>query len=74
MVPYVEKKIRLHRCSLMKGDMFMNDDRNSKYDIAEDGRTFGYDKKGGWDIDTSDRTWRESDGGHIPSRYQWCKH
>ena len=37
-VPHVEKKIRLHRCSLMKGDMFMNDDRNSKYDITEDGR------------------------------------
>lgn len=25
----------------------------------------------GWDIDTSDRTQRESDGGHIPGRYQW---
>ena len=52
----------------------MGDDRSSKYDIAEDGRTFGYDKKGGWDIETSDRTWRESESEYIPSRYQWCKH
>lgn len=32
---------------------------------------YGYDKRGGWDIDTSDRTQKESDGGHIPGRYQW---
>ncbi len=32
---------------------------------------YGYYKGGGWDIDTSDRTQRESDGGHIPGRYQW---
>ncbi len=44
---------------------------NSKYNIGSDGRTYGYDKKGGWDIDTSDRTQRTSDGGHIPGRYQW---
>ena len=43
----------------------------SKYDIDERGRTYGYDKKGGWDIDTSDRTQRTSDSGHIPGRYQW---
>lgn len=35
------------------------------------GRTFGYDKKGGYDIDTSEKTQRESDFGHIPGRYQW---
>lgn len=27
--------------------------------------------KGGYDIDTSERTQRESDSGHIPGRYQW---
>lgn len=32
---------------------------------------YGYYKGGGWDIDTSDKTQRESDGGHIPGRYQW---
>ena len=47
------------------------DDRNGKYDVGQSGRTYGYDKKGGWDIDTSDKTQRESDGGHIPGRYQW---
>lgn len=31
----------------------------------------GYQEKGGWDIDTSDKTQRESDGGHIPGRYQF---
>ena len=48
----------------------MSDDK-SKYNIGPDGRSYGYDKKGGWDIDTSDRTQRTSDGGHIPGRYQW---
>ena len=33
--------------------------------------SYGYNVKGGWDIDTSDRTQKESDGGHIPGRYQW---
>ena len=47
------------------------DDRKGKYDVGQNGRTYGYDKKGGWDIDTSDKTQRESDGGHIPGRYQW---
>lgn len=47
----------------------MSDDK-SKYNIGPDGRSYGYDKKGGWDIDTSDRTQRTSDGGHIPGRYQ----
>lgn len=32
---------------------------------------YGYDHRGGWDIDTSDKTQRESDFGHIPGRYQW---
>lgn len=44
---------------------------DSKYDIGPNGKTYGYDKKGGWDIDTSDRTQRTSDFGHIPGRYQW---
>ncbi len=42
----------------------------SQFDISPDGRSYGYDKKGGWDIDTSDKTQRTSDGGHIPGRYQ----
>lgn len=33
--------------------------------------SLGYKEKGGWDIDTSERTQKESDGGHIPGRYQW---
>lgn len=45
---------------------------DSKYDInKETGRSYGYDKGGGWDIDTSDRTQKESDSGHIPGRYQF---
>lgn len=48
----------------------MTDDK-SKFDIDNSGRSYGYDKGGGWDIDTSDRTQRTSDGGHIPGRYQW---
>lgn len=46
-------------------------DRRSKYDIGSDGRSYGYDKRGGWDIDTSDKTQRTGDCGHIPGRYQW---
>lgn len=42
----------------------------SKFDCGPDGRSYGYDKKGGWDIDTSERTQRTSDFGHIPGRYQ----
>lgn len=45
-------------------------DGDSKFNVGPDGRTYGYDKKGGWDIDTSDRTQRTSDFGHIPGRYQ----
>lgn len=44
---------------------------DSKYNIRDDGRSYGYDKRGGWDIDTSERTQRTSDAGHIPGRYQW---
>ena len=41
-------------------------------DYSKDERfSYGYNVKGGWDIDTSDRTQRESDSGHIPGRYQW---
>jgi len=43
----------------------------SKYDIGPDGRQYGYAEKGGWDIDTSDKTQRTGDCGHIPGRYQW---
>ena len=46
-------------------------DGKSKYDVDSSGHTYGYQYKGGWDIDTSDRTQRTSDGGHIPGRYQW---
>lgn len=44
---------------------------DSKYNIGSGGRSYGYDKRGGWDLDTSDRTQRTGDGGHIPGRYQW---
>lgn len=32
---------------------------------------YGYYKGGGWDIDTSDRTQRDGDCGHIPGRDQF---
>ena len=41
-------------------------------DYSKDDRfSYGYKEKGGWDIDTSDRTQKDSDGGHIPGRQQW---
>lgn len=41
-------------------------------DYSKDDRfSYGYKEKGGWDIDTSDRTQKDSDGGHILGRYQW---
>ena len=41
-------------------------------DYSKDDRfSYGYKEKGGWDIDTSERTQKDSDGGHIPGRYQW---
>ena len=46
-------------------------DEKNKFDHDSSGHTYGYQYKGGWDIDTSDRTQRGSDGGHIPGRYQW---
>ena len=49
----------------------MNRENSGKYNTDSSGHTYGYDYRGGWDIDTSDRTQRESDGGHIPGRYQW---
>lgn len=49
----------------------MNRENSGKYNNDSSGHTYGYDKKGGWDIDTSDKTQRKSDGGHIPGRYQW---
>lgn len=44
-------------------------DNNLDYD-KEQRFSYGYKEKGGWDIDTSDKTQRESDSGHIPGRYQ----
>lgn len=49
----------------------MNREGTGKFNADSRGRTYGYDAKGGWDIDTSDRTQRESDSGHIPGRYQF---
>lgn len=49
----------------------MNRDGTGKYNTDSSGHTHGYDYKGGWDIDTSDRTQRESDSGHIPGSYQF---
>lgn len=43
----------------------------SKFDIDSNGHSYGYSYGGGRDIDTSDKTQRTSDGGHIPGRYQW---
>lgn len=41
-------------------------------DYSKENRFYpGYKEKGGRDIDTSEKTQRESDGGHIPGRYQW---
>lgn len=54
-----------------KGEGTMSKEKESKYNISSTGRTYGYDKKGGWDIDTSDKTQKTSDSGHIPGRYQW---
>lgn len=50
----------------------MSDKDNKSYSNS-DRFSYGYSYSygGGWDIDTSDRTQRESDGGHIPGRYQW---
>lgn len=49
----------------------LDDKDKSKYGVDSKGHTYGYQDKGGWDIDTSNRTQRTSDGGHIPGRYQW---
>ena len=46
-------------------------DNKSKYNSDSQGHTYDRQSKGWWDIDTSDRTQRESDSGHIPGRYQW---
>lgn len=45
-------------------------DNGSKYNVDSQGHTYGYSYKGGWDIDTSERTQRTSDAGHIPGREQ----
>lgn len=49
----------------------MNREDTGKYNNDSSGHTYGYDYKGGWDIDTSEKTQRTSDSGHIPGRYQW---
>ena len=46
-------------------------EKKSKYEIQPDGSSYGFGRKGGRDIDDSERTQRTSDGGHIPGRYQW---
>lgn len=45
--------------------------KDSKYNTDSNGHTYGYQYKGGWDIDTSERTQRTSDAGHIPGRDQF---
>ena len=53
-------------------DIKMSDkNEKNKYDVDLKGHTYGYKEKGGWDIDTSEKTQRNSDSGHIPGRYQW---
>ncbi len=49
----------------------MNRDNTGKFNSDSRGFTYGYDYGNGWDIDTSERTQRESDSGHIPGRYQF---
>lgn len=63
--------IREQQSNTGRKEKTMSKEKESKYNISSTGRTYGYDKKGGWDIDTSDRTQRTSDSGHIPGRYQW---
>ena len=46
-------------------------EEKGKYAPRDDGTQYGYDTRGGWDIDTSEKTQRTSDSGHIPGRYQW---
>lgn len=46
-----------------------NDD--SKFNADERGHYYGYSYGGGWDIDTSDRTQRTCDGGHIRGAEQF---
>lgn len=46
-------------------------EERSRFDTKPDGRSYGYDKKGGWDLETSGRAQTEGDSGHIPGRYQW---
>lgn len=48
----------------------MNRDNTGKYNTDSSGHTYGIDYKGGWDIDTSDRTQRTGDCGHIHGAYQ----
>lgn len=49
----------------------MNRNNTGKYNSDSKGHTYGYDYKGGWDIDTSDRTQRTCDGGHIRGSEQF---
>lgn len=50
----------------------MNSDKDdSKFNSDSQGHSYGYSYGGGWDIDTSERTQRTSDGGHIPGRDQF---
>lgn len=49
----------------------MNRDNTGTYNNDSQGHTYGYDYRGGWDLDTTERTQTTSDSGHIPGRYQW---
>ena len=44
---------------------------DSEYISRPDGSTCGYDKKGGWGIDSSDLTHRICDSGHASGRDLW---
>lgn len=49
----------------------MNREGTGKFNSDSSGHTYGRDYGGGWDIDSSDKTQKESDSGHIPGRYQY---
>ena len=49
----------------------MNREGTGEFNTDSSGHTHRYDKGGGSDIDTSDKTQKTCDGGHIPGRYQW---
>ena len=48
----------------------MNREGTGKFNTDSSGHTYRYDKGGGSDIDTSDKTQRESDIGHIGEKIE----